>query len=66
MTCNQDFLLTQAPVMEETFKMIGIPYVSKVYGDDTTPLGHVFHVNVSTESAKICNDDECEFFRSFM
>lgn len=66
MTCNQDFLLTQAPVMEETFKMIGIPYVSKVYGDDTTPLGHVFHVNISTESAKICNDDECEFFRSFM
>ncbi len=66
MTCNQDFLLTQAPVLEETFKTIGVPCVSRVYGDEETPLGHVFHVNVSTESAKICNDDECAFFKSFL
>lgn len=66
MTCNRDFLLTQAPIMEETFKALSVPFVSKVYGDEENPLGHVFHVNVATESAAVCNDDECAFFKSFL
>ena len=27
---------------------------------------HVFHLNMRSEDAKRCNDDECEFFRKFI
>ena len=34
------------------------------YGDEVNKLPHVFHCNIRTEDARICNDDECAFFAS--
>lgn len=28
-------------------------------------LGHVFHCNMKLPEAAVCNDEECEFFKSW-
>ena len=63
MTCPGDFLKYQAPFMIEALMKNMVPFTYKYYGDKNDPLHHVFHCNMRLESAKICNDDECEFFR---
>lgn len=65
MTCSDDFLKEQAPLLEARLKKLDVPYVSKYYGDEQNKLPHVFHCNIRSEAAKICNDDECEFFKGF-
>ena len=64
MTSNDDFLKEEAPKLEAKLKELGVEYKYKEYGDENEKLGHVFHCNIKTESARKCNDDECEFFRS--
>lgn len=64
MTCPGDFLKYQAPFMIDALMENSVPFIYRYYGDFKDPLHHVFHCNMSLESAKICNDDECEFFRS--
>ncbi|MBR4718648.1 MAG: alpha/beta hydrolase [Lachnospiraceae bacterium] len=63
MTCPGDFLKYQAPFMISALMENSVPFTFKFYGDKKDPLHHVFHCNMRLESAKICNDDECEFFR---
>lgn len=63
MTCPGDFLKYQAPFMLDVLMRESVPFVFRYYGDIRDPLHHVFHCNTRLESAKICNDDECEFFR---
>ena len=41
---------------------IGSEFVDKTYGSQDNPLSHVFHCNIKTEDARICNDDECNYF----
>lgn len=65
MTSNGDFLKEQAPMMAEVLKEKGIPHVMKCYGDEKTELGHVFHCNIRLPEATVCNDKECEFFKSW-
>lgn len=65
MTSNGDFLKEQAPMMVEVLKEKGIPHVMKCYGDEKTELGHVFHCNIRLPEATVCNDEECEFFKSW-
>ena len=36
------------------------------YGQDDPKLGHVFHVNISLEAARVCNDREIEFLRTLL
>lgn len=62
MTSTGDFLLNQAPVMVEKLKELGIPYEYKIYGTKEDKLPHVFHCNIKTQDAKICNDEETSFF----
>lgn len=62
MTCHGDFLMEQAPVLEEKLKELGINYVSRLYGSADAPLKHVFHCDIRMEEAKVCNDETCEFF----
>ena len=66
MTATDDFLKDQSPIMAEKLKECGVEHVYHMYGDEATSLGHVFHVDIKREEAKICNDDECAFFRSFI
>ena len=63
MTAVGDYLIKQAPMLEEACKKNHVPYVLKVYGDEKQPLYHVFHVTMQEPAARQCNDDECGFFR---
>ena len=40
--------------------------ILKIYGNkDDLQACHVFHLNQKLDIAKMCNDDECAFFKSF-
>lgn len=66
MTSNEDFLREQVQPLMKRLDEAGVSYVYKLYGDASNPLGHVFHLDMRNETGKICNDEECEFFRSLM
>ena len=64
MTSTGDFLVDQPRFIVNVFEKLGIKHVSKIYGDESNLLPHVFHCNMRSEDAQICNDDECKFFLS--
>ena len=66
MTCKGDFLLSQAPLMTKALEAAGVKYEYHCYGTDEEPLWHVFHCDPRLEEAVVCNDEECNFFRSLM
>lgn len=67
MSSHRDFLLPQAQPMYDLLKNKGIEVVIKIYGaPNRKDIGHVFHVNMNLPEAKLCNDDECNFFRKFV
>ena len=67
MTTECDFLHDCAEPMHEHLTKLGVPSEIKIYGDKNRPeIGHVFHVDCKLEEAKICNDEECEFFRKYV
>ena len=66
MTSNGDFLKAQAPILAAKLMEQGVPFVYRFYGDRAHELGHVFHCNIRTEDARLCNDEECDFFKRFL
>lgn len=66
MSASGDFLKDQVDLIVPVLEKNKIPYVAKIYGDENNRLGHVFHVNMKLDDARICNDEECAFFRSYM
>ena len=62
MSCNGDFLRDQVDILVPVLEEKGIEHVVKIYGTEDNVLNHVFHVNVKSEDARICNDEECTFF----
>lgn len=66
MTANEDFLKEQPNGLMQKLDEAGVPYVYKLYGDEDNRLGHVFHLDMRNETGKICNDEECAYFRNFM
>ena len=65
MTSFGDFLRDQALELASKLMERKVPFTLKVYGSSQNPLYHVFHVNMKQEEAAVCNDDECNFFKSF-
>lgn len=65
MTCTGDFLKDQAPLLSAKLAECDIPFVYRYYGDAEHTLGHVFHCNIRSEDARLCNDEECNFFKGF-
>lgn len=66
-TGTKDFLKEKAQPFKEALDKLGVKNIMKIYGDDDkNQLGHVFHVNIKDINAKICNDEECDFFNSFL
>ena len=63
MTANGDFLREQAAPMAEALKELGVEVIYRCYGDESNKLPHVFHCNIKSEDARICNDDEAAFFK---
>ncbi|GFI24327.1 acetyl esterase [Lachnospiraceae bacterium] len=63
MTSEYDFLKEDAKPMYELLKQKGISCVYKLYGKEgDNYMGHVFHLNLRLEEARMCNDEECSFF----
>lgn len=65
MTANEDFLKTQPDSFREKLESCGVPYEYKLYGDESNPLGHVFHLDMRNETGILCNETQCEYFKSF-
>ena len=67
MTAEEDFLRGQAPLMYEKLKSMNIPCEFHDYSSERTEkLGHVFHLNIRSEDAHKCNDEECRFFKQIL
>ena len=64
MSSNGDFLRAQVDVIVPELEKHDIEHVVKIYGTDDNVLGHVFHCNVKTKDAAVCNDEECDFFKA--
>lgn len=66
MTCTGDFLKNQAPYLSAVLLEKNIPHEFHYFGDSRTELGHVFHLNMKSDTAAQCNDIECGFFKRFL
>lgn len=66
MTCPGDFLKNQAVVLAEKLTEKDVPFLYRMYGNVNNPLKHVFHCDIKMEEAQFCNDEECNFFRTFL
>ncbi len=66
MSATGDFLYEMAAPMSALLTERGVENELHLYGDETNKPGHVFHVDVRSEEARICNDEECAFFRRFL
>ena len=66
MTSNEDFLKPQAPVMAAALAGVDVPFLYRYYGGSDVRLPHVFHCDMRSEQGRLCNDEECDFFRRFL
>lgn len=64
MSAVNDFLVDHVEPMYQHLKNLGVDTEMKIYGSkEQEEVAHVFHVNIRLEEARMCNDDECAFFR---
>ncbi len=67
MTAEQDFLKNDVNNLIPVLVEKNVPYALRYFtGPKDAPLGHVFHCNIKLKEAKLCNDEECNFFKSYM
>ena len=66
MTSNGDFIKDQAPILAAKLMEQSVPFEFHFYGDEKHVLGHVFHCDMRSDAARICNDEECGFFQKFL
>ncbi len=66
MTASGDFVKEHAQPLYDKLQELGVPCTLKVYDDGTNHLGHVFHCDMRNETGRICNDEECEFFKGYL
>ncbi len=64
MTAYGDFLRDQAQPLIDALRACSVEVAFLFYGDEGSQLGHVFHLNIRTPDAVICNDEECSLFQS--
>ena len=58
--------LDQPAIIIDMLIKSSVPHEFHFYGDKDTELGHVFMLRIREDAAKICNDEECAFFRKNM
>jgi acetyl esterase/lipase len=66
MTSNMDFLKDCAKPLYEHLQTLGVQSEYKLYGDDLDKLYHVFHIDIKSNIANQCNEEECNFLRSLI
>ena len=62
MTAMGDFLKDQARELAAVLAEKQTPFMYRLYGSKAEPLGHVFHCDIRSRAAKLCNDETCAFF----
>ncbi len=65
MSASGDFLKPDQLLIAEKLSECDVPFVYRFYSRGKEPLGHVFHCNIRLAEAAQCNDDECDFFKTF-
>ena len=65
MTSSGDFLKAQAPALAVRLAELDVPFVYRYYAGDGKQLPHVFHCDIRNADARLCSDEECNFFREF-
>lgn len=66
MTAVGDFLQPAALDCAKALSKCNVPFLYRLYGSAEKPLYHVFHCNMRQPEGTACNDDECNFFKSFL
>lgn len=66
MTATGDFLKDQAMELVKKLSEKDVPHIYRLYGDINNRLPHVFHCNIRSKDAKLCNDEECDFFKKYL
>ena len=66
MTSSEDFLNQQALILGQKLVEKKISHEFHFYGNAKYGLGHVFHCNIKLDAAKICNQEECDYFKKFL
>lgn len=66
MTSTGDFLKDYAIPMAAKLSSCDVPFMYRLYGDCENKLGHVFHCDVRSADARVCNNEECDFFKEFI
>ncbi len=66
MTCPGDHLKEVVPTLIPVLEQNDVPFVYRRYGSRSNPLTHVFHCNMYLAEAAQCNEDECNFFKSYI
>ena len=66
MTSSGDFLQGQACILAKRLTEKKVPFEFHYYGNNRELLPHVFHLNIRSEAASLCNDEECHFFSKYI
>ena len=66
MTAENDFVKKHTVALAEKLLEKNVSFAYYYYRDEHLDLGHVFHLNIRTKAAKLCNDETCSFFRRYV
>lgn len=58
-----DDLKTHSMDFDKRLSELGVPHVTRAYGQESADSGHVFHINLKNPEGLRCNEEECAFFR---
>jgi len=62
-TAPKDFMIGDSLKLKNKLEDLGVPHEYRVFHNADDSLGHVFHLIIRLPEAKLCNDEECSFFR---
>lgn len=65
-TATGDYLNAQTPLLVEALRKNEVPFCFRFFGDSRNRLQHVFHCDMRLADGKMCNDEQCDFFRRFL
>ena len=67
MSARYDYLRFMAPMLHRLLRRKGVESILRIYGrSGQKEMGHVFHLKCKLETAALCNDEQCAFFRAHM
>lgn len=67
MTSYHDFLRQEAEPFYNLLKSKNVECQYHLFGEkQDSHMTHVFHLNIRLKEAKVCNDDECNFFKEIL